>query len=215
MNQILVVDDDAAFSKAVCHSISDLAATRTASSVSEALQILNTEPISLIITDYKLADGSSGLELVSKIKNFSQPPSVIMVTAFANTKMAIESVNLGVFAFIEKPFENEELRTHIMRALNPSPLKTTFQLNPSENSVVYEGESYALTKTEYEILSLFVSNPNKWLTREAIENAIWSEGRSGSRNIFDTHLTNLKKKCLFLKDRLETVRGRGYIFRDT
>lgn len=215
MNQILIVDDDAAFNRAVCLSLSDLASVRAASSVSEALEILDNEPVSLIVTDYKLASGSNGLELASQVQRYASPPPIIMMTAFADTKMAIESVNLGFFAFVEKPFEANELREHVQRALNPAKRRPRFQLSPSENRVSFEGQAYTLTKTEYEIVAIFISHPNQWLTRDAIESSIWSGARGGSRNIFDTHLTNAKKKLPFLKDRLESVRGRGYIFRDT
>ena len=215
MKQILVVDDDTAFSRAVCLSLSDLATTRAASSATEALDYLNREPFAIVVTDYKLATGSTGLELASTIRRFKSPPSIIMMTAFATTKLAIDSVNMGLFAFVEKPFDADELRSHVQRALSPDRESQQFELDPSKNCVAYNGENYVLTKTEYAIIALFISHPNQWLTRTAIEDAIWSETRSGSPNIFDTHLTNLRRKLPFLKDRLEAVRGRGYVFKDS
>lgn len=216
MKQILIVDDDAAFQKAVCQSLSDLGDVRSASSVSEAAVLLNNSPISVIVTDYRLLD-RSGYALADLAKQFKPTPPVIVMTAFADKLMAIEAVNKGIYALVEKPFSTDEMRRYVSSALGlsqiPNSSELAIELMPAESSVKIDNEQVKLTRTEFELVALFVSHPNTWLTREAIESKIWPQAKSSSRNILDTHLTNIKRKLAFMKDRLQAIRGRGYILK--
>ncbi len=92
-------------------------ATLTASSGMEALDILNSELIDLVLTDVKMP-GMSGIQLLEKIKGFNPDIPVIIMTAFGSVEKAVDAMHKGAYTFILKPFENQTLTAHIAKAIS-------------------------------------------------------------------------------------------------
>jgi putative two-component system response regulator len=82
-----------------------------AGSVGEARDKLSSGPYGCVVVDRRLRDGS-GLDLLAEIKDRDTAVQVIVITAFANMESAIESLRLGAFDYITKPFENYEAIVH-------------------------------------------------------------------------------------------------------
>jgi two-component system NtrC family response regulator len=93
----------------------------TASSGMEALDILNTQPIDLVLSDVKMP-GMSGIDLLEKAKQIKPDLPVIIMTAFGSVEKAVEAMHKGAYTFILKPFENEALIAHIAKALSMSKI---------------------------------------------------------------------------------------------
>lgn len=93
----------------------------TASSGMEALDILNTQPIDLVLSDVKMP-GMSGIDLLEKAKQIKPDLPVIIMTAFGSVEKAVEAMHKGAYTFISKPFENEALIAHIAKALSMSKI---------------------------------------------------------------------------------------------
>ena len=91
--------------------------TFTASSGMEALDILNTQFIDLVLSDVKMP-GMSGIDLLEKAKEIKPDLPVIIMTAFGSVEKAVEAMHKGAYTFILKPFENEALIAHIGKALS-------------------------------------------------------------------------------------------------
>ena len=83
----------------------------------EALQLLEDEPFDLLLCDIKLGD-ISGIEVLKAAKKRNPTTVVIMVSAFATTENAVEAMNEGAYDYLPKPFDNEELKATIAKALN-------------------------------------------------------------------------------------------------
>ena len=83
----------------------------------EALDILNTQPIDLVLSDVKMP-GMSGIDLLEKAKQIKPDLPVIIMTAFGSVEKAVEAMHKGAYTFILKPFENEALIAHIAKALS-------------------------------------------------------------------------------------------------
>ena len=98
----------------------------TASNVSDAVKVLESAPINLVITDYKMPR-ISGLDLIRHIRENFYETEVIMVTGYASVKGAVEAVKMGAEEYLPKPFTDEELFSAVERALNKQELRKVVQ----------------------------------------------------------------------------------------
>jgi len=118
MENILVVDDEKNYTMIIGEILQEEGYTSiTASSGMEALDILNSEIVDLILTDVKMP-GMSGIQLLEKIKELNPDIPVIIMTAYGSVEKAVDAMHRGAYTFILKPFENQALIAHITKALS-------------------------------------------------------------------------------------------------
>ena len=213
MRNILIVEDDKDFAQCLHVSLGDLFSIEVCHSFQEAVQWLHRRPFEIILCDYLLG-ASDGLSLAEHAKSLSPSPHFVMMTAFADKEMAIKSLNSGVRHLIEKPFSVVDLRSVLTGILEGKKTASiAMEFFPGENSVVWKGERIQLTATEYLILTSLFANMNSWISREDLEKKLWGQNANMSRNVVDTHLSNLRKKVPCLRDCLTVVRGRGFFLK--
>jgi two-component system NtrC family response regulator len=117
MERILIVDDEKHYPMIIGEVLSEEGYTPfTASSGMEALDILNTQPIDLVLSDVKMP-GMSGIDLLEKAKQIKPDLPVIIMTAFGSVEKAVEAMHKGAYTF-----ENEALIAHIAKALSMSKI---------------------------------------------------------------------------------------------
>jgi two-component system response regulator AtoC len=106
---ILAVDDDVAMRTVLAALLTQQGhAVRMASSGHEALQILETQPPDLLITDVQMP-GMSGVELLKRCTSLCPDVPVILLTAHGTIPMAIDAIKAGAEEFLTKPFDRSEL----------------------------------------------------------------------------------------------------------
>jgi len=88
----------------------------TASDGLEAFSCIEKDIFDLVITDMKMPKGD-GFEVLKKIKEISPATIVIMITAFGNTETAIEAMKLGAYDYVSKPFNIDEIRLIVKKAI--------------------------------------------------------------------------------------------------
>ncbi len=124
MNEtVLIIEDDALMRKSLasfCRQNSYEAIL--AESASEGLRLFSTHNVNVVLLDMRLPDGS-GLEVLAKLRALDEEVAVIMMTAFPDLKSAVETVKLGAFDYVTKPFEVAELRQTIRKAVQIGALK--------------------------------------------------------------------------------------------
>ncbi len=115
---ILVVDDDEMVLDVVARSLQKEGLhVLTARSGEDGLQLLRTRDVALVISDQKMA-GLSGLEFLHQVKIAYPDILTIMMTGYADVETAMEAINTaGVYKFIVKPLNIQDLRVTIRRAL--------------------------------------------------------------------------------------------------
>jgi two-component system, NtrC family, response regulator HydG len=86
-----------------------------------ALEALRTEPFDLLLTDLKMP-GADGLSVLRHAKTIEPELPVILITAHATVATAIEAMREGAFDYVEKPFDNDELKALVHRALDVTRL---------------------------------------------------------------------------------------------
>ncbi len=88
----------------------------TAESGERGLELLRHEDVHLILLDVRLPD-ISGIEVLRRIKVLDENVDVIMITAVKDVRVAVESIKLGAYDYLEKPFEIDEILALLRRTL--------------------------------------------------------------------------------------------------
>lgn len=117
---VLFVDDEAVVLDAIRKIFPDDTAMRllVASSGEEALEIIRKEDVWIVVSDNNMPPGMTGIELLERVKHISPTTGRILTTAHADLKTAIDAINISeAFRFIVKPWDNDELRSIILEAL--------------------------------------------------------------------------------------------------
>ncbi len=152
--RILVVDDQRTTLEVLERNLGSEGYTVfTASAVWQALQLLETTAVDLVITDLKMP-GSSGLELVRHVRENLPDTEVVMITGYPSIEGAVEAVRSGAEDYLTKPFTDEELFDAVRRALGKLHTRRHAQTSagspPSHLGLV--GESPAM-QTVYRALT--------------------------------------------------------------
>jgi DNA-binding NtrC family response regulator len=85
--------------------------------VPTAMNVLETQPVDLLLTDLRLMGGSEGLDLLSRAQSISHPPVSILMTAYGSEKIAVQAMKRGAYDYITKPLDLEKLDVVLARAL--------------------------------------------------------------------------------------------------
>ena len=99
---LLIVEDERATREGLRSALEEDFDVYTASGTSEALTILKSEPIQLLLTDLRLG-GDSGMDLLDHALAMPQPPVAIMMTAYGSVDTAVEAMRRGAWHFVTKP----------------------------------------------------------------------------------------------------------------
>lgn len=137
---ILIVDDEENVRKLLQKIfLKENYLTHTASNAEEALHIIDTFQVDVVITDIKMP-GISGIELLNKIREIDTSIQVIMITAFATLETAIDALKMGAKDYITKPFNLEDILLSVKKLIN-SIDSTDIIDSHSKNSVDYINKS--------------------------------------------------------------------------
>jgi len=186
MYPILIVDNEIKFCKAIQAGLEldNLSATYR-NSGEEALSWLKENNCEVVLTDIKM-DGMSGIDLLKQIKSLYPSIEVIVMTAFASQKTAVEALREGAMDYLIKPFEMEELILRIRRISEQKKiLAENLALKSRTDKPVYFsqiiGRSNAMkdvyrliekaAATETNVLILGESGTGKELVAEAIHSS--------------------------------------------
>ncbi len=195
----------------------------TAYNGKEALNIVSKNEVHLILMDIMMPE-MDGISAMSKIREISNVP-IIMLTAKSESSDKILGLNIGADDYITKPFDPVEVQARIksqlrrytklgsMIADKSQMIIGGINLNDVSKRVELDGEKINLTPTEYNILKLFMENPNKVFSPKEIYKAVWSADPMGAENTVVVHIRHLREKLEInpAKPRyIEAVWGQGY-----
>lgn len=213
MLQILIVEDEQAISELIRQALTrDGYSCVCAVDGLQAAELLERNRYDLILLDVMLP-GLDGFELMSYIQPMEIP--VIFITAKESVADRVKGLQLGAEDYIVKPFALPELRARVDVVLRRYH-KTDQVLQIGGLRIdtfamqVWQGDKQvALTKTEYDLLLLFVRNPRRALFRETIYERVWGgEYPYGSKAV-DIQVQHLRKKLGWEKQ-LQAVNRVGY-----
>ena len=115
--QILIVDDDPGICATLCDILEDEGyGTKGFGEGKKALEFLKKTSFDVVFVDLKLPD-MDGVTLLEQIKLINPESAVIMMTGHASTATAVEALNEGAYAYVVKPFDLDELKTIVKKAI--------------------------------------------------------------------------------------------------
>ncbi len=175
----------------------------------------------LLIVDLRLP-GMSGIEICKQLRaaNFKTP--IIVLSAVGEEVDKVLLLEIGADDYIVKPFGSRELLARIravLRRTSPEARKVAqfglISVDFERRVVSKRGEPLKLTPAEYNLLSYFLQNPDRPLTRDMILNSVWGYESFPNTRTVDAHVVRLRQKLEpdpnaprhFL-----TVHGVGYRF---
>lgn len=216
MIKILIVEDEEAIANLIRMNLKNAGyECHVAASGTEGADRLQENLYDLFLFDIMLP-GIDGYELLEYAKSLEIP--VIFITAKDGTLEKVKGLRLGAEDYITKPFEILELLARVDAVLRRCH-KAQQELNvcglaidiPSR-TVTRDGRKVELTYKEFDLLLLFVRNPNVALYREMIYERVWDSPYMGDSRTVDLHVQRLRKKA-GLEREIEAVYKVGYRFR--
>lgn len=220
--EILLLEDDDSLN----HSISlklkkEGYAVHRAFTVKEAFSFFHNKNFSLIICDVSLPDGN-GLDFCSRVRQESDV-LFLFLTALDREEDIVAGYRQGADDYITKPFSMAALTAKVGALLKRFPtdapksiVSGDITLFPQEGRVVKGNQNLALTAKEYSLLSFFMENPMRILSRNQLLEAIWDiEGNFVDENTLSVNIRRLREK---IEDDpsapviLKNIRGLGYIW---
>jgi len=158
-----------------------------------------------------------GIEICRRIRGVSQTP-VLLLTARTEVEDRVMGLDSGADDYLCKPFKMKELQARVRALLRRSGADPgnslsfgEIRLEVSTRAVTRAGQAVNLTAREFELLELFLRNPRRLLTKEALITHLWGWDQDGSQNALEAHISALRSKLADLDRQLiRTVRGVGY-----
>ena len=189
----------------------------------EALQVLETQDIQLVLMDIMMPD-LDGIAATVKLREKSNVP-VILLTAKSESSDKVLGLNIGADDYITKPFEPMEVIARVRSQLrryvtlggavrNESHLSIGgIELDNQEKTVLVDGEPASLTPLEFQILALLMQNPGRVFSSTELYRTIWNEEPIGAESAVAVHIRHIREKIEINPSDpryIKVVWGQGY-----
>ncbi|WP_332648577.1 response regulator transcription factor [Lysinibacillus sp. 54212] len=197
----------------------------TAGNGAEAFAQLSNQSVDLILLDVMMP-GEDGFQVCKKIRETSSVP-IIFLTARDANEDKVKGLTIGGDDYIIKPFTVSELVARINAVLRRTGAITLeveqkflvrglIKLDEVSRKVLVNDVHVPLTLKEFELLHLFMQNPDNVYSREQLLERIWDIDYAGGTRTVDTHIKTLRlklgKPAKEVSDYIQTVWGIGYRF---
>jgi two-component system response regulator MprA len=221
--RVMVVDDEpgvrAALERALHMERYDV---RLASGGREALDLLAAETPDAIVLDVAMPE-VDGLEVCRRLRAAGDRTPVLMLTARDTVDDRVEGLDAGADDYLVKPFSLRELQARLRALLRRTDRArgavvrfADLELDAGAREV-YRGErEIELSRTEFNLLELFLEHPRRVLTRSEIFERVWGYDFGSTSNALGVYIGYLRRKTEAGGEPrlLHTVRGVGYILRE-
>lgn len=139
---LLIVDDEKSTRDGLRMALEESFDCYVAADIKQAISILKSEPIDLMLTDLRLG-GDSGMDLLDQTLILPRPPVSIMMTAYGSVDAAVEAMRRGAWSFITKPLNLNEVELLLKRAMQSRSMEKNVLRLEHENQAlrVLSGES--------------------------------------------------------------------------
>ncbi len=199
--KILVVDDESQMRKLLHLSFSPKNfKILEAHNGREGISFAGTLKPDAIVLDLGLPD-MSGLEVLREIRLFSEVP-IIILSVQDDFEVIVQALDTGADDYVTKPFEPKELSARISvclrRTLKREASEVTevcgIRVDLESRLVFKDGQEVKLTSTEYDLLKLFIKNPNKILTNRQILRDVWGPAAVDNLQYPRVYMRHLRQK---------------------
>ncbi|OZM73475.1 DNA-binding response regulator [Amycolatopsis antarctica] len=226
--RILVVDDDRAVRDSLRRSLEfNGYQVELAGDGAQALEMIVASRPDAMVLDVMMPR-LDGLEVARRLRSTGDDLPILVLTARDTVSDRVSGLDAGADDYLPKPFALEELLARLralLRRAQPEPLSgdaellsfADLTLDPGTREVTRGERAISLTRTEFALLELLLSYPKHVLTRGRILEEVWGYDFPTSGNALEVYIGYLRRKTEADGEPrlIHTVRGVGYVLRDT
>jgi two-component system response regulator MprA len=222
--KLLVVDDDRAVRDAL-RRVLTLAGyeLQTADGGAEAIELVAASVPDAVVLDVGMP-GLDGLEVCRRLRRLGNRVPILMLTARVEVSDRVAGLDAGADDYLVKPFDIAELKARLRALLrrtlpegDPDGLSfAELTLDRARHGASVDGQVAELTRTEYQLLELFMRNPRTVLTQSVIYERVWGYDFGAASNALRVYVGYLRRKlqAIGARELIHTVRGVGYVMRE-
>lgn len=222
MQTVLVIDDDTALRDTIGLMLEKegFRPALAADGKSGLTQALTLKP-DLILVDLKMP-GLSGVEVCKQVRSAELRTPMIVLSAIGDELDKVLLLEIGADDYVVKPFGTRELLARIRALLRRSAADGTkvvafgdVEVDLTRRVVLKKGDEIKVTRAEYNLLTYFLQNPDRALTRDMILNSVWGYESFPNTRTVDAHVVRLRQKLELDPNSPQhflTVHGIGYRF---
>ena len=224
-SKILIVEDEASLVEVLSYNLQrEGYEVVIAKEGREGLRKAQMQLPDLIILDLMLP-GLNGLDICRELRASPRTAgiTILMLTAKGEETDQVVGFAMGADDYVTKPFSvkvlMQRIKVLLRRQANPEPSGDIIEaagirVDKRAHQVTVKDESVSLTPTEFRLLETLLKQPGRAFTRHDLMDAAVGDTIVLERTI-DVHIKSLRRKLGDAGERIETVRGVGYRFRDT
>lgn len=217
MALILVVEDDRNMRLLTSARLKDFYTVKTACDGEEALDIIHSGGIDLIIADIMMPK-MDGYELLKTIRAEGYTIPFLFLTAKENYEDKQQGFMLGTDDYMTKPFSSDELLWRVKALLRRANINHDKKI--CVGSVVVDSEKYAvysdseyieLPKKEFDLLFKLLSYPEQIFSKEQLLNSVWGITSDSGEDTVKTHISRIRNRLKNITEiTVITIKGIGY-----
>jgi two-component system response regulator MprA len=222
--RVLVVDDDRAVRDALRRvlTLADYE-VQIAEGGLEAIEAVVQSVPDAVVLDVGMPE-VDGLEVCARLRRLGNRVPILMLTARVEISDRVAGLDAGADDYLVKPFDNDELKARLRALLRRSgpdgdPDELSFaevRLDRARHGAAVGDEVTELTRTEYQLLELFLRNPRQVLPHSVIYDRVWGYDFGAASNALRVYVGYLRRKLqdIGARELIHTVRGVGYVMRE-
>jgi len=218
--RILIVEDDELISDSIVKALREQHYTVEATYDGQTgWELASTLTYDLIILDVMLPN-LDGISLIRKVRSHNISSPIILLTAQDSSTNKVMGLDAGADDYVTKPFDLQEFLARIRAllrrrssALLPQLEWGSLHLDPSICQVTHKEQPLPLSPKEYSLLELFLRNPHRVFSLDAIIEQLWTFEEVPEENTVRAHIKGLRmklKKGGVLQEPIQTIYGIGY-----
>lgn len=221
--KILIIEDEPRLSDSISRYLEGQGyLCEEAFTFADAKMMAGSYDYDCVLLDLMLP-GGNGLDILREIRRRNNGEGVIIISAKDSIDDRVSGLEIGADDYLPKPFALAELSMRIYALIRRKEFSANniihsngLAINLLQKTVTANGQPITLTRTEYELLTFFVSNSGKVISKPAIAEHLSGE-MADMMDSFDfiySHIKNLKSKLAKagVKDCIKTVYGTGYVW---
>ncbi len=222
--KILVVEDEEDLASMIAEILqSEMFTVEVACDGEQALYYVDNASFDLVILDILLPLGD-GWTVLQRLREKGSSALALILTALDDVESKVRGFELGADDYLPKPFDMRELVARVkslLRRMNNGSRNHELRagdltLDTRTRTVKRSGKLVELRRKEYQILYYLISRKNQVVSKDELEDHLWSEDDVLWSDVLRTHIKNLRAKIDsgHKKKLLKTIRGVGYAISD-
>ena len=219
MKNILLIEDEQSIADTICYALqTENFIVEWKSLGCEGIGYLKSHAIDLVILDVGLPD-MSGFDVCKEMRRFTEVP-IIFLTARNSEIDRVVGLEIGADDYVTKPFSPRELVARVKVRLKRSSHiasrvihNALFIVDENANRIIFNDQALELTRYEYLLLKLLISQPERIFSREQLMQKIWDSPEHVMDRTVDAHIKTLRSKLRAISvdaELIKTHRGMGY-----